>query len=302
MDFVAARMPRDQERTPPPGACDTHNHVYGPFDAYPLEHPPDYPVPLSPVETYLRMLEIAGLERGVLVQPTQQGCNVKPLLNALRVANGRLRGVAAVRPDVSDAALERMGEAGVVGLRFVDAPMPSGTPRPGSVGFDSISALAPRMGQLEWSVNVWGRLATLMDNLDTLLQPELPVVFEHMGMPDVAEGVDGRHFRNMLALLREGRIWVKLVVCRCSQQTPGYGDLRPFADALLLANADQLLWGSDWPYIAMLNREPDVTDLLDVLLDWVDDADLQGKILVENPARIFSFDQPLQGPKQQVTV
>jgi predicted TIM-barrel fold metal-dependent hydrolase len=290
MEFIEAAMPRRLGRQLPAGACDTHNHVFGPFESYPLEHVPDYPMPLAPIETYLRMLDLAGLHRGVLVQPTQQDTDVTIMLDALEKAGGRLRGVAAARTDVTDVELDRMQRAGVSGLRFVEAPLPSGDPRPGAIGFDDIDALASRMRDRDWSIHVWARMPTLMENLDKLLSPALPVVFEHMGMPDVGEGVGGAYFQNMLALLREGRIWVKLSVCRCSKQAPQYGDLRPFTDALVEANPHQLLWGSDWPFIRMQGNEPDVSDLLQVLLDWIGDPDIERSILVDNPGRLFGFD------------
>lgn len=290
MPSIAAKMPRPIRRQLPRGACDTHSHVFGPFDAYPLQYPPDYPVPLAPVETYLQMLELAGLERGVLVQPTQQGCQPDIMLDALDKGGGRLRGVAAAGAAVCDADLARMREAGVTGLRFVEAPMPSGAPRPGAVGFDEISALCSRMRDLGWTIHVWGRLSTLIGKLDKLLDAGLPVVFEHMGMLDIGEGTVGRGFQTMLALLREGRIWVKLSVCRCSTSTPDYPDLRPFVDALIQANPEQLLWGSDWPFIRLQDREPDVSALAELQVEWINDAELEWRILTDNPARLFGFE------------
>lgn len=289
MDYIDAVMPRAISRRLPPGACDTHNHVLGPFHSYPLPYPPDFPVPLAAAETYLQMLDAAGLDRGILVQPTQQDCQVDIMLDALARSAGRLRGVASARPNVKDAELESMRQAGIVGLRFVEAPMPNGTPRPGAICFDEIAALAPRMRELDWSINVWGKMPTLMQNIDKLLAPGLPVVFEHMGMLDTNEGVHGKHFQSMLALLREGRIWVKLSVCRCSSQAPKYSDLQPFTDALVAANPEHLLWGSDWPFIRMQGKEPDVSSLLELLIGWISDAAIEQKILVDNPARLFGF-------------
>jgi len=248
-------------------------------------------MPLAPQETYLRMLDLAGLDRGVLVQPTQQACDLSILLHALSRSMGRLRGVAAARADTSDTEFECMQTAGVAGLRFVEAPLPDGTARPGAVGFNEIAPLSTRLRDLGWSINVWGRMHALMENLDKILAPGIPVVFEHMGMLDPAEGVQGRHFQIMRSLLQEGRIWVKLSVCRCSGQVPDYPDLRPFSDALIEANPAQLLWGSDWPFVRMHGKEPDVSDLLQLFLRWTGDADLQQKILTENPARLFGFAQ-----------
>lgn len=283
-------MPRRFDRSLPAGACDSHNHVFGPFEKYPLSFPPDHPMPFAPVETYLDMLDRSGLQRGVLVQPTQHACEMDAMLDALKISAGRLRGIGAASSDSPDADLDRMHQYGIAGLRFVEAPLPSGAPRPGAVGFDEISQMSSRMRERNWTVNVWARMPTLMDNLHKLLDPGLPLVFEHMGMLDVEQGVQGRDFQTLLALLREGRAWVKLSVCRCSAEAPAYDDVRPFTESLVDANPDRLLWGSDWPFIRMQGSEPDVSSLLELLLDWVDDADIQRKILVENPAVLFGFE------------
>lgn len=292
MQYVDAVMPVRTNRELPAGSCDTHNHVFGPFEQYPLEFPPDYAMPLAPAETYLRMLDLVGLERGVLLQPTQQAGRIDVMLDALASGAGRLRGVAAATPDTADAELERMAAGGIVGLRFVEAPTPAGTPRPGAVGFDSIADLATRMAGLGWSVNAWARMQTLMESLDKLLAPGLPLVIEHMGMLDPAEGPGGKGFQTLLALLREGRVWIKVSVCRCSVAAPGYEDLRLFVDAMIEANADRLLWGSDWPFIRMQGHEPDAGQLVDLLRDWVGDAAIERKILAENPARVYGFPLP----------
>ncbi len=289
-DYVDAVLPRRRTSQLPNGACDSHNHVFGPFDTLPLKYPPDHAIPLAPAATYLQMLDRAGLQRGVLVQPTQYGFDNAALLQATAASRGRLRGIAAVDAGITDNELQRFAENGVVGLRFVEAPLPSGAPRPGAAGFDAVADLSSRMRGLNFSINVWARNPTLMENIDKLLAPGLPLVLEHMGMLDASQGVDGEHFQTLLSLLREGRLWMKLSFCRCSAAAPHYEDLRPFVDAMVSANPAQLVWGSDWPFIRMLNNEPDVTGLLDVFLEWVDDAALQQQILTDNAARLFSFN------------
>ena len=289
-EFVDAVLPRPQSSQVPGGACDTHNHVFGPFEDFPLTYPPDHPMPLAPTLTYLQMLDLAGLQRGVLVQPTQYGIDNTVALNAVAESNDRLRAVAAVEPTLADSEFERLADAGVAGLRFVEAPLPSGAPRPGAVGFDAVAELGSRMREYDFSINVWARNPTLMENIDNLLAPRLPLVLEHMGMLDVSQGVHGEHFQTLLALVREGRIWMKLSYCRCSTAPPDYADLRPYVDELVAANPRQLIWGSDWPFIRMLDSEPDVSNLLGIFLSWVDDPGLQQQILVDNPAHLYGFE------------
>ncbi len=291
MDAVPAVVPAHRARTRIANICDTHNHIFGPFDRFPLQHPPEFAMPLAPIEAYLDMLDRSGVGRGVLVQPTQQDCDNNDLLRALAAAGNQLRAVGALRASASDELFAEMDRAGVRALRFVEAPMPDGSPRPGAVEFAEISKLASRMAALGWAVDVWASLPRLIANLDQILQSDMPVIFEHMGMFDVGEGLRGKNFQTMLALVREGRIHVKLAVCRCSSQAPGYADLRPFHDALVEANPDQLVWGSDWPFIRMAGSEPDPADLLDLFCDWTHDTALQHKILVDNPARLYRFPE-----------
>ena len=289
MKSIPAVLPAINKNPRPAGTCDVHTHIFGPFDRYPLRHVPDFSVPLSPQDTHREMLARAGSARGVLVAPTQNGCDNERLLAGLGEAKGRLRGVGALRGDARDEQIAEMNEAGVRGLRFVESPLPDGSPRPGAVEFAQLPQLAPRMGEVGWAAHAWGPLPTLMANLDAILQPQVEVVFEHMGMLNVSLGLQDANFQRMLALLREGRIWVKLSVCRCSVQAPAYADLRPFHDALVEANPDQLLWGSDWPYIRMEGIEPDAGVLLDLFCEWVADPEIQSKVLVDNPARLYGF-------------
>ena len=175
------------------------------------------------------------------------------------------------------------------GLRFVDSPTPQGSPRPGAVGTEELPALASRLIGLGWYAHVWAKLPHLVAQLPMLLRSEAPIVVEHMGMLDVGKGIHDANFQYILGLVREGRIWMKLSVCRCSEMPPTYPDLREFHDALLEANPDRLMWGSDWPFIRMDGCEPDVGALVDLFRGWVSNPTLEQKILVDNPARVFGF-------------
>ncbi len=286
---LPARRPRANLRVEGESICDTHNHVFGPFDRFPLRHEPAFPVPLAPVATYLDMLDRIGAGRGVLVQPTQQGCDNTDVLHGLKAAGGRLRAVGALRDDATEETFAELDRVGVRSLRFAEVPLPNGARRPGAVEFAEIPKLARRIAAQGWAIDVWAKLPRLLECLDATALDGFPVIFEHMGMFDIGAGLAGRDFQTMLGLLREGRIHVKLSICRCSTAAPEYADLRPFHDALVETNPEQLVWGSDWPHIRMAGREPDAGDLLDLFLEWTGDAALQRRILIENPARLYGF-------------
>ena len=240
------------------------------------------------------MLATVGIERGVLVQPTFYRTNADALIDALRQAraSGRqqLRGIAAATSTVSDAALGDMNAAGVCGLRFIEMPAPDGSGRyPGSVSVDHLAALAPRMRELGWQAHLWSPIDDHVARLPELVRLGIPLVLDHMGSFKADLGVTAPAFQRLLALLRDGAIWVKLSLCRNSRLFPDYDDLRPFHDALVEANPARVLWGSDWPHVRMGDLAPDVGHLLDLLHAWTDD-NTRRRILVRNPAVLFGFD------------
>ncbi|MEM5437808.1 amidohydrolase family protein [Paraburkholderia diazotrophica] len=290
-DVVPAKMPHAPAAPLPPDACDAHSHVFGPYARFPFSTPSSYPPPLAPFDAYRTMLDTIGARRGVLVQPAPYGTDNSAFADALVRGDGRIRGVAVLDADADDATLTSLDQCGVRALRFNEMPSPlTGKPYAGSVGLAAALALASRMRDLRWHAQVWARCADIPSLADRLASVGLPIVFEHMGCFDPALGTAHRDFQNLLALLREGRIAVKLAVCRVSKQAPNYADLRPFHNQMIEANPRQLVWASDWPYVRMGDTAPDVGALLDTFREWVDDAAIRQAILVDNPARLYGFD------------
>jgi predicted TIM-barrel fold metal-dependent hydrolase len=119
----------------------------------------------------------------------------------------------------------------------------------------------------------------------------LPIVLDHMGNVDAAKGVNQPGFQLLLKLLAEGRVWVKVSgAYRISKRYPDYPDARPFHEALVKTNPEQLVWGSDWPHPRLLEEMPDDGHLLDLFNAWTPDPALRRKILVENPVRLYGFE------------
>lgn len=275
----------------PRGACDTHAHVFGPFEQFPLADPRPYTPPAAPKAQYLAMLDAVGFERGVLVHGGAHGWDHGAMLDAIASAPRRLRGIGVLPADASEADLRRLHEGGVRGLRFTDVAGPTAsTPFAGRVGLDALERLAPAMRELGWHAVVWANASVWADRQAKLRRLGVPIVIDHLGFFDVSRGVEDAGFQAVLALVRDGAAWVKLTVFRNSRQPPGYEDVRPFQDALVQANADRLLWGSDWPYLGMGAAAPGPRALLDLLDSWLDDDALRTRILVDNPARLYGFD------------
>lgn len=290
IETVTPRRPTAPRAPLPPGACDTHAHVFGPYEQFPLAHPSSYAPPLAPSSLHLAMLDILGAARGVLVQPAPYGNDAAPMLDAIAASGGRVRGIGVAGSDATREHLQKMYDGGIRGLRFVEVRDPQGQPYVGSVGTDQLLAMAPLMKAIGLHAQLWAPLDDYARLLPPLLATGVPLVLDHMACLKTERGVDDPAFQYVLKALQDGAVWIKLSVCRVSKQAPDYLDLKPFHDALVAANPQRLLWGSDWPFVRMGEQSPDAGQLLDLLHDWVPDAATRNTILVDNPAALYGFD------------
>jgi predicted TIM-barrel fold metal-dependent hydrolase len=276
--------PRAPRIPVPANACDAHAHVFGPYEQYPLASDRTYDSPELPAAAYLGMLDAIGFARGVLVTASAYGTDNRAMLHALRASPARLRGVAVLDHRVSPEELAAMHASGVRGVRFGQVQGFTG-----AVGFDELGRMAPTLRELGWHAQVWTLLGHFIPMADRLLGHGVPLVLDHMALPNTAKGIANASFQTLLRLLGSGKVWVKLTAYRLSQAFPDYEDIRPFHDALVATNPDQLVWGSDWPHVHMSRDMPDDGHLVDLFDEWVGDAAVRKKILVDNPARLYGF-------------
>jgi len=233
------------------------------------------------------MLDQVGMTRGVLVQAVAHGTDCGALLNALERDPEHLRGVALLPPDVTDAQLQAMHQRGVRAARFFSRPVPGLSD---AVGLLVLERLAPKLAQLGWHAEISAPCADLEAIVARLMPLGLPLVIDHMGHLDVSLGVEHHSFQTLLRLLETGRkIWLKLIAYRLSSRYPDYEDMEPFHRALLAANPERLVWGSDWPHVHMTHNMPDDGHLLDLFEQWTPNEGLRRQILVHNPARLYGF-------------
>lgn len=278
--------------TLPPGSCDCHAHVFGPFETYPLADERTYTPPLSPKADYLAMLDDAGFDRGVLVHATANGWDNSATLDAIASAPDRLRGVAVVPLHTPQDALEALHRQGIRGIRFTETAQQVGAPSPpGRLGLDDLYAFAPRLKALGWNAQIWANAAILAEQEDRLRGLGVPIVIDHLGFFDVARGTGDPAFQTLLRLVADGVAWVKLTMFRNSKTAPSYDDVRPFHDALIRANPETMIWGSDWPFLGMKGDDKPTTDsMASKLAAWVDDDAMLRRILVDNPAKLYGFE------------
>jgi predicted TIM-barrel fold metal-dependent hydrolase len=276
---------------PPPGACCTHAHVFGPAAQFPYAADRSYTPPDAPRETYLAMLDTLGLARGVLVQGSAHGRDNAAMLDALARHPDRLRGVAVADADGVPDELRRWARLGVRGLRFNHFFRGGALHYRGGVPLEAARTLAPLMAELGWHVQLWIDVKDLPDTLPTLRSLGLPVVIDHMGRTDASAGMATQGFQCLLRWIGDGGCWVKLSGAhRLSRKWPDYPDARPFHEALVRTNPERLVWGTDWPHPRMESEEmPDAGHLLDLFHAWTPDEATRRRILVINPARLYGF-------------
>ncbi|MFZ4286751.1 amidohydrolase family protein [Variovorax sp. HJSM1_2] len=267
-------------------ACDAHMHIFDPrFAASPhwTRQPPN-----APVAAYRLLQERLGTSRAVVVTPSTYGSNNSCMLDALAQLGDRARGVAVVGADVSEAQLEELVRQGVRGLRvnFV-TPQFWGSTTPAM-----LATLAAKAAALGLHIQVFASPQQLLELEPLLTRLPAPLVIDHMGHFDPAEGAQAPAFRVLERLLASGKTWVKLsgAYMRSAVGHPSYADVVPLGQALVQAAPSRLIWGSDWPHTTQPQDTVDDAALVDLLASWCeDDAATMARILVDNAQALYGF-------------
>ena len=267
----------------PAGACDTHAHAISPSSAYPMAPSRSYTPPPAPGKRYLAMLVATGCSRGVLVQISVYGTDNRYLLEVLGQSPGRLRGIAVVTPEVTDRELESMHVAGVRGLR-INVLFPGA-----GLSVEAMEILARRIAPLGWHMQFLVDGRELPGLLPRMRKLPCPGVIDHMGHLPAGLGFQHPGFQAVRELIAHHGWWTKLSgAYRISEDLPDFADVTPIAQALIEAAPDRVVWGSDWPHVAM-PRMPDTGRLRNLLKAWAPEPEVRDRILVDNPARLYGF-------------
>lgn len=271
--------------TLPPGAVDAHCHVFGPGARFAYAPERKYTPCDAPKEKLWALRDFLGFERNVIVQATCHGKDNRALVDALEDAAGRARGIATIGPEASDAELRALDAAGVRGVRFNFVRRLVDTTPP-----DVLADLARRVAPLGWHVVIYFEAADLPELYGFFASLPVPLVVDHMGRPDVTQPIDGPEFELFVKLMRERpNVWSK-VTCpeRLSQRgPPGYDDVVPFARRLVEEFPDRVLWGTDWPHPNLKSHMPDDGALVDFIPRIATTPELQRRLLVDNPMRLY---------------
>lgn len=270
----------------PAGAVDAHCHVFGPAGEFPFAPERKYTPCDAGKDKLWTLRDHLGLHRNVIVQATCHGADNRALVDALADSRGKARGVATVRASVTDEELKLLDNAGVRGVRFnfvkrlVDA-----------LPFDDLQAIAERIAPLGWHIVIYFEAADLSEYYEFFTALPTTVVVDHMGRPDITAPIDGPDFELFLRLLSDNDNFWSKVSCpeRLSGVGPegGYEDVVPFARTVVENFSDRVLWGTDWPHPNMKTHMPDDGKLVDFVPKIAVTRELQRKLLVDNPMRLY---------------
>jgi 2-pyrone-4,6-dicarboxylate lactonase len=280
----------------PAGAVDAHCHVFGPGAEFPYAPERKY-TPCDAGKAQLFALrDHLGFARNVVVQATCHGADNRALVDACRASGGKARGVATVKRSVADHELQELHAAGVRGVRFnFVRRLVDFTPK------DELMEIAGRIAKLGWHVVIYFEAADLPELWDFFAALPTTVVVDHMGRPDVSLAPDGPEFALFLEFMRQHpNVWSK-VSCpeRLSVTGPpalpgqvggergAYRDVVPFARRIVEEFPDRVLWGTDWPHPNLKDHMPDDGLLVDFIAHIAPTAELQTKLLVANPMRLY---------------
>lgn len=277
--------------TPPPLACDAHCHVFGPAAEFPFSSNASYTPPDSGIDEFEKLQDQLGLSRAVFVQASCHGTDNRAMLDAMargQQADGtrRYAGVAMIDESFTEAQIAELHEAGVRGTRFNFVAHLGGAP-----DLDVFWRLVHRVAEFDWHIVLHFDAKDLPSYTDLIDALPTPYVIDHMARVDASADIGQEPFQQLLQLMRnDERAWVKISGAErlTADGPPPYDDVVPYAQALVEAAPDRILWGTDWPH-PNVRHMPDDGDLVDLLAKYAPDPAVRHKILVDNPARLYDF-------------
>jgi 2-pyrone-4,6-dicarboxylate lactonase len=274
--------------SPPPGSCDAHCHIFGPAERFPYSADRTYTPPDSGIDDFEHLQLRLGLDNAVFVQASCHGTDNSAMLDALRRGDGRYAGVAMIDEGFTDSQIVELHNAGVRATRFNFVAHLGGAPEP-----DVFWRIVHRVAEHGWHIVLHFDAKDLAHYGDTLDSMPVPYIIDHMARVVAPAGVQQAPFQELLTRMTDERCWVKISGAErlTAGGAPPYDDVVPYAQALIEAAPDRVLWGTDWPH-PNVRHMPDDGDLVDLLAHFAPDEATRRRILVDNPRRLY----PLQAP------
>ncbi len=273
---------------PPANACDAHCHIFGPGNRYKYAADRTYTPPDAPLSRFKELQATLGLERAVLVNASCHGSDNTVIVAAIAQSGGKYRGVANSDNTFTEMDFQRLHEAGFRGVRFNFVKHLGGMPDMGE-----FRRTLARIKPLGWHIDLHFDAGDLVEH-DALIK-SLPVAFiiDHMGRVPTKDGLEQEPFKRLLALARNNdKCWIKISGSeRIASEGPPFTSAVPFAQALIDAAPDRILWGTDWPHPNIAKHMPNDGDLVDLIPLMIPDERTRRLVLVENPNRLYQFER-----------
>jgi len=267
---------------PPPDACDGHCHVFGPAATFPYAPDRSYTPKDAGRERLAALHKHLGLSRAIIVQASCHGTDNSAMLDAMAHSNGTQRGVAMVKPDVSDTELERLHAGGVRGARVNFVAHLGGAP-----DLKAVDSILARITPLGWHIQLHLDAHDIKGYRGFLDKVKIPFIIDHMGRVEAQHGVKQDAFLQLLDLMKNPLAWVKISGAdRITSAGKPFHDAEPFVRSLIAAAPDRVLWGTDFPH-PNAKIMPNDGELVDLFAKFCDDDALRRKILVNNPNTLY---------------
>jgi predicted TIM-barrel fold metal-dependent hydrolase len=283
----------------PAGACDCHTHIHGDPEKFPFFSGRVYTPELASPEEMSALHKALHIERVVIVTPSVYGTDNSATLFGMKARGATARGVAVIDDKTPEGDLDAMAKAGIRGIRL---NLATGGVSDPAVGRPRFQAAVERVKNRGWHIQLFTSLAMISAIKDLVAASPVPVVFDHFGGAQAALGPEQPGLSDLLELVKSGKAYAKISgAYRASKLGPDYADAAPLARALIAANSDRIVWGTDWPHpdsVTPPGKKPsDVTPLFQIddgrllnqLPAWAPEASIRKKILVDNPAQLYGF-------------
>jgi predicted TIM-barrel fold metal-dependent hydrolase len=283
----------------PADACDCHTHIHGDPAKFPFFSGRVYTPEMALPEEQAALHKALHIKRVVIVTPSVYGTDNSATLYGMKARGADARGVAVIDDKTPESELNAMNQAGIRGIRINLAT--SGTNDP-AIGRQRLESAIARLKSRNWHIQMYTNLPLIPAIKDIVATAPMPLVFDHFAGALAARGVDQPGFVDLLDMVRSGKAYVKISgAYRASELGPDYSDVVPLAKALIAANPDRIIWGTDWPHpnsAQVPGRKPtdlaplyqiDDGRLFNQLPVWAPDAAIRRKILVDNPVRLYEF-------------
>jgi len=283
----------------PAGACDCHTHIHADLEKFPFFAGRVYTPELASPEEMTALHKALHIERVVIVTPSVYGPDNSATLFGMKARGPTARAVAVIDDKTPESDLDAMQQAGFRGIRL---NLATGGVNDPNIGRPRFQAAVERVKARGWHVQLFTSLSMIAAIKDLVAASPVPVVFDHFGGAQAELGLDQPGFADLLELVKFGKAYVKISgAYRASKLGPDYADAAPLARALIAANAERIVWGTDWPHPDSVtppgHKITDVTPLFQIddgrLLNqlpvWTPDETVRKTILVDNPARLYGF-------------